>query len=286
MNDFRRRLIASSTDAGPRPTRRRLEVRTLIGIATCALAAAVLVPAAASVSRAATTQPSVWNIVALGDSDTTGEGDPTRLGWVGRYARLLRQRLGLKVVVRNLAQNGKTSAVLLSEMRSDPTTRAAVKKAQIVLIGIGGADLGAGDQRLEAGKCKGVTCYAADLRRFGRNLDATAALVRKLRNSNKAVLRAITLPNVVPGAKDVVPPFITQEIGVYQSKTLKQFICSAMTKHRGRCVDAFRAFNGPDGTENAYAKGWLTKAPCCYPSGKGQQVMAELVFKTGLAPLR
>jgi hypothetical protein len=144
-----------------------------------------------------------------------------------------------------------------------------VKKAQIVLVGIGGADLGAGDARLEAGKCKGNACYEADLRTFGRNLDATAALVRKLRSSNKAILRAITLPNVVPGAKDVVPPFITQQIGVYQGRTLKRYICSAMTMHRGRCVDAFRAFNGPTGTQDAYAKGWLTKAPCCYPSGKG-----------------
>jgi lysophospholipase L1-like esterase len=234
----------------------------------------------------AATQPTVWNIVALGDSDTTGEGDPTRLGWVGRYARLLRQKLGLKVVVTNLAANGKTSRGLLSEMRSDPTTRAAVRKAQIVLVGIGGADLGAGDARLEAGECKGKACYAADLRAFGRNLDATAAAIRKLRTPKQTVLRAITLPNVVPGAKDVTPPFITPAIGVYQNKVLKQYICSAMAKHRGRCVDAFLAFNGPDGVENAYAKGWLTKDPCCYPSGKGQQVMARLVFKTGLAPLR
>jgi len=51
-------------------------------------------------------------------------------------------------------------------------------------------------------------------------------------------------------------------------------------------ADVLLAFNGPVGTQNAYAKGLLTKAPCCYPSGKGQQVMAEVVFKTGLAPLR
>jgi lysophospholipase L1-like esterase len=253
-------------------------------ILTAVLLAILLVPA--SIASHAATESTVWNIVALGDSDTTGEGDPTGLGWVGRYARLLRQRLGLKVVVTNLAQNGKTSDVLLSEVRSDPRTRRAVKKARIVLVGIGGADLSAGDTRLEAGTCRGVACYAADLRAFGRNLDRTTALVRKLRSSNEAVLRAITLPNVVPGAKDVVPPFITQAIGVYQTKTLKQYICAAMTKHRGRCVDALRAFNGHRGTQNAYAKGLLTKAHCCYPSGKGQQLMAELVFKTGLAPVR
>lgn len=249
--------------------------------------AAVLATAAATLGGTTTmTRPAVWDIVALGDSDATGEGDASRLGWVGRYARLLRQKLGLKVVVTNLAQNGKTSGSLLRQMRSDPATRAAVKKAEIVLVGIGGADLGSGDERLEAGRCKGEDCYAADLQAFGRNLNATVAAIRKLRSPKQTVLRAITLPNVVPGAQDVVPPFITPEIGIYQNNVLKQHICSAMAKHRGRCVDAYLAFNGPDGTEDAYAKGWLTKDPCCYPSGKGQQVMAELVFKTGLAPLR
>lgn len=256
------------------------------GFVLIAILLAVLVVPAAAVSHDAATKPTVWRIVALGDSDASGEGDSTGLGWVGRYARILRQKRGLKVVVTNLARNGRTSRGLLSDMRSDPTMRGAVKKARIVLIGIGGADLGPGDARLEAGTCKGEACYAADLRAFGRNLDATAALVRRLRGRNKTVLRAITLPNVVPGGRDVVPPFITEEIGVYQTKTLKQYICTAMAKHRGRCVDALLAFNGPDATEDAYAKGWLTKDPCCYPSGQGQQVMAELVFKTGLRPNR
>lgn len=244
-----------------------------------------LVPAA-SFADAGAARPAVWNVVAIGDSDTTGQGDATGLGWVGRYASLLRHKLGLRVVVTNLAREGKTSSELLADARSDATTRAALQKAQIVLIGIGGADLNAGDSRLQAGGCKGTACYAGDLRAFAHNVAATAALVRKLRKPNQAVLRAITLPNVVPGARDAIPPFITRAIGVFQDTKLKQAICSAMAASRGRCVDAFRAFNGASGTENAYARGWLTKDPCCYPSGQGQQVMAQLVFETGLAPLR
>src|SRR5262249_20037660 len=44
-------------------------------------------------------------------------------------------------------------------------------------------------------------------------------------------------------------------------------------------------FFGSCGTQTAYAKGWLRKNACCYPSGKGQQFIAELVFRSGLAPL-
>ncbi len=228
-------------------------------------------------------------IVALGDSDTTASGDPTRLGWVGRYARLLRQSLGLRVVVSNLAQNGRTSSQLLAEVRSDTTTRAAVKQADIVLLGIGGADLNAGDARWGARKCKDEACYARDLRAFGRNFETTVTAIRHLRSSQRVVLRAITLPNALPGAEDVIPPFlkpVAARIGVYQAEALRRAICGSVARHGGRCIDVLHAFNGPDGTENAYAKGLMNHAECCYPSAKGQQLMAELLFKTGLKPLR
>src|SRR5262245_8228334 len=115
------------------------------------LVAAVLSASASSQAAA----PAVWNVVALGDSDATGEGDEKGLGWVGRYERLLEQRLGLEVTVTNLAQNGQTSADLLASLRSNAFTRKAVRSAHIVLIGTGGADLGTGDERLEAGSCNG-----------------------------------------------------------------------------------------------------------------------------------
>lgn len=247
-------------------------------------AAIMFTPAA--IPASAKQQPQVWKVVALGDSDTTGEGDTTGQGWVGRYAKLLRQELGATVLVKNLAVDGQTSDVLLRRVRSDPATRAGVKDAQVILIGCCGADLNAGDDQLSAGKCKGAACYRALLAQFAHNLDATAGLIRKLRTNDQAVLRAITLPNVVPGAADVVPSFATGAIALYQAKTLKRAICSAMAKHGGRCVDALLAFNGPAASANAYAKGLLTKHPCCYPSGSGQQLIAELVFKSGLNPLR
>jgi lysophospholipase L1-like esterase len=45
-------------------------------------------------------------IVALGDSETSGEGDSTGLGWVGRYARLLQSELGLRVRVSSSRGTG------------------------------------------------------------------------------------------------------------------------------------------------------------------------------------
>jgi lysophospholipase L1-like esterase len=241
------------------------------------------------VTQASTSTPPVWKIVALGDSDTTGNGDPTRVGWVGRYAQLLRQKLGLRVTVVNLAQDGTTSSQLLANVRSHSAIRAALKDAQIVLLGIGGADLEGGDNRLAGGKCEPEECYAPVMQAFGRNFDATVTSIRKLTGSRKIVLRAITPAISLIGAEDLIPPFLKPHattISVYQGKTFGRLICRSMTKHGGRCVDVLRPFNGPQGTDNAYEKGLMSRKECCYPSAKGQQLMAEILFKTGLAPLR
>jgi lysophospholipase L1-like esterase len=233
--------------------------------------------------------PAGLPVVALGDSETTGAGDPSGLGWVGRYARLLRTKLHVRVDVTNLAVNGKTSAELLSDVRSDPTTREAIEKAQVVLLGIGGADYNAGDDSFAAGECRAEACYAPVLKSFARNFDAAVAAIRKLRGPSTTVLRSITQPNGLTGAEDVIPPFlapIATRIGTYQARTANRSICEVMAKYSGRCIDVLEAFNGPGGTRNAYATGLLNHDDCCYPSAKGQQLMAELLFETGLAPVR
>jgi lysophospholipase L1-like esterase len=199
---------------------------------------------------------------------------------------LLEKKLGQKVNVTNLAVDGKTSDQLLSELQSDATTRKDVAHARIVLIGIGGADLNAGDANLQAGKCKGEACYVPVLRAFGRHFDAIVAQVHVIRGSSPTVIRAIAPPNGFPGAGTAYPPFVTAQISLYQATTERQIICQTMVKYGGRCVDVVRAFNGPSGTQNAYKSGLMNLLDCCYPSAKGQQLIAHLLVKTGLAPIR
>jgi lysophospholipase L1-like esterase len=264
-------------------------------VALCVVAAACGGDSSTEPSEAASSAPAMTtsapglHVVALGDSETTSSGDPTGVGWVGRYARLLKRKLDLDVHVSNLAQDGKTSAQLLSDVRNDPITRKAVEDAQVVLFGIGGADLNAGDANFEAGECRAEACYAPVLKSFARNFDATVAAVRELRGSSNTVIRSITQPNVLTGAEDVIPPFlkpIATKIGVYQARTANRAICRVMAEYGGQCIDVLHAFNGSDGTANAYERDLLNHEDCCYPSAQGQQLMAELLFKTGLAPLR
>jgi lysophospholipase L1-like esterase len=241
------------------------------------------------VTATTTAPPPGLTVVALGDSETTGSGDPTGLGWVGRYARLLHTKLHLEVSVANLALDGRTSEELLDAVRHDPATRAAIAKAQVVLVGVGGADLNAGDDAFRARRCYAEACYRPVLKAFARNFDATIAAIRKIRGSKITVLRSITQPNPLTGAEDVIPPFlkpVATRVGVYTARTANSTICRVMARYEGRCIDVLTPFNGRDGTANAYEKGLLNHEDCCYPGAKGQQLMARLLFKTGLAPLR
>jgi lysophospholipase L1-like esterase len=116
-------------------------------------------------------------LVALGDSETTGNGDPTAGGgWVQYYARLLEAKLGSKVDVKNLAQDGLSSDQLLASLRTEPTST-AVKDAEIVVLGIGGADLNEGDDNLQAGACRAEACYTPVLKAFAKNFEAVATSI-------------------------------------------------------------------------------------------------------------
>jgi len=224
------------------------------------------------------------SIVALGDSDATGIGDSTGRGWVGAYGDLVETKLNTPVTVQNLATEGKTSYRLREDVTSDDALRRVLSQADVILVGIGGADLNAGDDALSVGDCSGRQCYARILQAFDSNIKAIASEVHRL--APAAVLRAISLPNVVPGGADVIPKFITEDIGRYQVLAERKSVCQAMRSNGGQCVDVVLAFNGENASRDAYKIGLMTKDPCCYPSAKGQQLIATLLAATGLEGLQ
>jgi hypothetical protein len=128
-----------------------------------------------------------------------------------------------------------------------------------VLFGIGGADLNDGDEAFEAGQCRMERCYAPVLEAFGRNFDATVAEVRKaarLRGDGAAGDHDAQRADGRRGRHPAVPP---------------------------PGLHAARHVHGQDREPRNLL---LNHEDCCYASGKGQQLMAELLLDTGLAPVR
>jgi lysophospholipase L1-like esterase len=197
---------------------------------------------------------------------------------------LLKGRVGNPVVVDNRAVEGQTSDQLRNDVSRDASLRQALAKADVILIGIGGADLNAGDDALSAGQCKGRACYVKILQRFDANIAAITSEVRRV--APAAVLRGMSLPNALPGAGKAIPSFITADISRHEAIAERASVCKAMRSNGGRCIDVLRAFNGVNADANAYATGLMTKNPCCYPSARGQQLIARLLIATGLPTQR
>jgi lysophospholipase L1-like esterase len=229
-----------------------------------------------------------WTLVALGDSETTGSGDPSGQGWVAYYADVIRAGQSREVTVTNLAANGTTSDQLLRSIQSNEQVREQIAAADIVVLGVGGADLIAGDEALAAGSCEGTTCYDPAIEAYTANIDDIAAAIMMVRAGKPTVLRAITMPNVLTGAEDVIPPFLSDiatEVGVHQARGFNAATCEAMDAHGGACIDVLAAINGPQGSGDGYAAGLLNLEDCCYPNERGHRLIAELLYDTGLAPL-
>jgi hypothetical protein len=129
--------------------------------------------------------------------------------------------MGGKVTVTSLAEDGLTSDRLVEQLTSDADATAAIAAADIIVIGAGGADLNAGDDRFAAGTCSAEACYKDDLAAFAQNFDAAAVAIVKARDGKPTLFRAITPPNVLTGAESVIPPFlrpVATRIGVFQAK--------------------------------------------------------------------
>jgi lysophospholipase L1-like esterase len=193
---------------------------------------------------------------------------------------LLHDKLASPVTVNNEAVEGKTSDQLRSELSNDASLRQSIATAKVILIGIGGADLNAGDDALAASRCKGRACYTKVLHAFATNINAIAAEVHHL--APGALLRAMSLPNAYPGAGSAIPAFITADVSRYEVVAVRAAVCNAMRSNGGRCVDVVTAFNGKSADSDAYASGLMTKDPCCYPSAKGQEAIARLLIASGV----
>jgi lysophospholipase L1-like esterase len=149
-------------------------------------------PATATPHHAAGQSPHDLNVVALGDSVTSG-GACDCIAFPELYGRQLARERGVTVHVRNEGVGGLDSPGLLSSL-DDPTseTARAVAAADIVVVTIGANDFGDHHDQITAGQCagpEGIDCVTDELAALRANLHGILARTRALRgNRSTAVL--------------------------------------------------------------------------------------------------
>ncbi|MGZ0041650.1 GDSL-type esterase/lipase family protein [Paenibacillus ottowii] len=100
----------------------------------------------------ATAQAGELRVAAIGDSLAKGTGDDSGSGFVRRSVTLLNDQEGHKAqLINNLGINGLTTQGLLTKL-DEPGVSYVLKKANVIIVSIGGNDLFQGAQAAQTGK--------------------------------------------------------------------------------------------------------------------------------------
>ncbi|KZE65241.1 lysophospholipase [Paenibacillus jamilae] len=100
----------------------------------------------------ATAQTGELRVAAIGDSLAKGTGDDSGSGFVRRSVTLLNDQEGHKAqLINNLGINGLTTQGLLTKL-DEPGVSYVLKKANVIIVSIGGNDLFQGAQAAQTGK--------------------------------------------------------------------------------------------------------------------------------------
>ena len=222
--------------------------------------------------------------VALGDSMATGFGNPPGSGYVDVYRGYAQSDLATTVNLNNLAVNGMTSQGLRNALETNSTYQTAVSGADIVTWNIGGNDMGAprAQYKAEGNACGGVDnqdCLRTAVSTFKGNWDAIIDKLQLLSNQSTVPFRTM----------DVYNPFVVEDMADGTFAVLKLYVdeANAYMRSTGEAngipvAEVYEAFNGPSGTEDPIAKGYMVDA--IHPSATGHGVIATLLRKLGYAP--
>jgi lysophospholipase L1-like esterase len=151
-----------------------------------------------------------WDYVALGDSLAAGVG--ARRGYVDRYADHLREDTGARIELTNLGVSGQTSPQLLRSLRNDPSTRRALRGAEVVTYNIGINDLGQARGYYEAGTCggaQGERCLHTTVRELDQNWDEITEEILSLSSPDETIIRTVGL-GYTPHAGRAIEPYLKQ----------------------------------------------------------------------------
>jgi len=236
------------------------------------------------------TQPG-YSLVALGDSlPFAGPDCGGCPSFATLYGAMVEESAGQPARVKNLSMHdGVTTPVLVDRLRTSDPLRAAVAGADIVLISAGHNDT---PWNLNDDPCDGPSgndidwsAYTAECAReaadgFGPVLDDLLTEVELLRDGAPTAIRVINFYNDWIGWADAPPEVTPATVAVLDA--FSAVICDVAAAHDAACADTYHAFNGPDGASPA---GALLADDYTHPSAAGHELIADVLFDVGLAPL-
>jgi lysophospholipase L1-like esterase len=158
---------------------------------------------------------------------------------------------GLPIDFLNDTTNGGTAQELAATMRNDPTIRAHIEAADIIVIAIGGNDLEPAFGSYTAGNCGGqdrLDCFRTVATTLRAAYDGMLAAIDGLRAGRPTAVRMVTTSNEFLSDKDLIDTFgvdFGKTSGVTITRMNRDAQCDTAVRHHAVCVDLGAALNGP-----------------------------------------
>lgn len=257
------------------------------------------VTAASPAETSPTSEPDT-SLVVLGDSNAHPTSCMGCTIFPEQVAAALGSALGSEVAVVNLAwqlSNPKAAEVadIRDYVRTNPTARGALAKADAVLIHVAQNDLAY--NRLDDPCDVAPTypriqwddltqaCMDAALAEYKKDLEALLDEIDGLREGRPTMLRIVTGINTAIG--DLVDPTWNSPAAVepstYNVARMASLQCTLAAKHGGKCADIFHVLNGPSGRTSAQR--FLNPADATHLAQQGHDKVAGVVVDLGFRPL-
>ena len=212
-------------------------------------------------------------LVVLGDSVATGAGcdcRPFGRELAREAARLTHRRTDLSL----LAHDGLTSAGLLDQVRSDPGTVTALRRATTVVVTIGANDFNSGEA--DSGcSGNGTACFASDLQALPAELGAALLRIRSLAGPQVQVLVTGYWNVFLDGAVAAQHGTTYQATSDALTRRVDTVLAATARTHDATYVDLYRPFRGDGDTDDTAQ----LASDGDHPSAAGHRLIARLLAR-------
>lgn len=226
-----------------------------------------------------------WELVGLGDSFTATQNSKGQT-YLDLYAAALQTSGGRSVTVNDLSDNANTTARLLEQLRTDEATRAAVSKADIVVISVGGNDSDP-FAVYPQGTCIPSQplsdCLATYAPTFAANYESILTEVERLRSGLATALRVTSADNPFVGWSEAPSTTFGVDFYAQVAAAETEAACSTASKHGAKCLDYLHIFGGPDGTADPAP---FLGPDHAHPGDVGIQAISDALVRLGVAELQ